>query len=223
MPIQVSLRKPEARMNLRFLLPALLVSITGAYAGGFGGPAAFRNGSPLPTGTDGTYQAIARATNLTGVMTWTISNGAQINSTSGADWVFFVDGQVLSGEIAAVIAEGRVAGVMNGGFSSAIPTNDDGTITLPLIFIVPGNAGAGEFNGTIDLNDPVAAFSGRGTISGTPARTDTIVFIQETTTGSPITTQSIAIPGSTLGSNEFKFRGTRVAVSTTTTSTTTTE
>lgn len=200
-------------MNLRFLLPALLVSISGAYAGGFGGPGPFRNGSPLPSGTDGTYQATARATNMTGVMSWTISDGVQVDTSTGADWVFFVDGQVLSGSISAVISDGRVAGVMNGGFSSQVPTNEDGSVTLPLVFIVPGNAGAGEFNGSINLDDPLAAFSGRGTISGTPARIDTIIFIRDPEgVATPVTVEPIPIPGSTLGSNEFKFRGTRVAV-----------
>ena len=63
------------------------------------GPPPFTNGSPLTTGTDGTYQAVAEGVNLTGVFSFVIRGGLQTSdqSTTINGWVFFVDGNIFQG------------------------------------------------------------------------------------------------------------------------------
>lgn len=198
----------------------LSVCVSEGHAGSFGGPAPFRNGSPLTSGTDGVYQCVASAKNVTGLISWQINNGVQTAATASNDWVMYIDGNVLSGQTEANVSQGKVAGVLDSSVGGALPTQDDGTLSLPLAYIVPGNAGAGRFTGKIDLNSPVAAINGSGEISGTPSRTDQIVFIFDPaslTVGTlfdPVTVTPIIIPGSTLGVVEFKIRGTRLSTST---------
>lgn len=219
-------------MNLRILFPALLLSLTSLHAGSFGGPGPFRNGSPLPSGTDGTYQGVATATNVTGLFTFQISNGVQTTTPTNNTWVFFVDGNVLTGGTQANISEGQVAGVLDPAVSTSLG-GEDNTLSGSVAFIVPGNSASGEFRGNIDLNSPVASFSGSGTLSGTPARTDQLVYIWDlsnfssitfgSSTFSPVFVEPIAIPGSSFPTTNFKFRGTRLNTSgSSTTSTTTT-
>ena len=64
-------------MKAAFSLLVLVATIGLARAGSFAGPPPFTNGSPLQSGTDGTYQAVASGTNLTGVFSFVISGGIQ--------------------------------------------------------------------------------------------------------------------------------------------------
>jgi len=214
------------KRSIAFLL--LAFSAATVHAGSFGGPPPFKNGSPLQSGTDGVYQAVASATNLTGLFSWTISDGVQTGGKTNNGWIFFVDGELLSGTTSANVSEDKVAGVLDAGFSNGIAQSANGTVTLPLIFVVPGNAGAGEFNGKIDLKSPIASFNGAGKLSGTPARVDQIVYVYDMSkftsisgAFNPVTITPVPIPGSSLGTIPFKFRGSRLTVSTTTTSTAT--
>lgn len=219
-------------MNLRILFPALLLSLSSLHAGSFGGPAPFRNGSPLPEGTDGRYQLVGTASNVTGIISFAIADGVQTASSADNQWVFFVDGQVLRGSTIANISQGKVAGILDSGIGS-IPTNEDGTVDLPIAYIIPGNAASGSFSGKINLNSAVAAMEGNGEISGLPAREDQILLItgdNDTTFFGTIngvlydiegaTYIPVVIPGSTLGNVDFKFRGTRLSQSTTSSSST---
>jgi hypothetical protein len=185
----------------------LFATLGPARAGGSFGPGPFRNGSPLVSGTDGVYECVATAKNATGIIRWQINNGAQTAATADNKWIMFVDGQVLSGQTSANISNGKVAGVLDTTVSGSLPTNDDGTISLPIVFVVPGNAGAGSFTGKIDLNSPIAAITGKGILTGTPARTDQIVFISEDFPY--VTIVPLTIPGSGLGDIKFKLRGSR--------------
>lgn len=199
------------------VLPLLCVASSPAFAGGFGGPPPFTNGSPLNSGTDGIYQAVATGVNLTGLFAFTISGGIQTSSSTNNKWVFFVDGQILTGTTQANISNDRVAGVLD----SVAGVTDFSS--LPVIINVPGNAAAGFFSGEIDLNSPIAAFHGEGALEGTPARTDQLIIVSESGFASTIV---IEVPGSDFPSSPFKFRGTRlstvpVAASATTTGTTT--
>ena len=63
--------------SLFLALSVILSGATGAFAGSFGGPGPFRNGSPLPTGTDGTYNASFQGENLSGVFRFSINSGTQ--------------------------------------------------------------------------------------------------------------------------------------------------
>jgi len=209
------------KRSIAFLL--LAFSATTVHAGSFGGPPPFKNGSPLQSGTDGVYQAVASATNLTGLFSWTISDGVQTAGQTNNSWIFFVDGEILSGTTAANISEDKVAGILDAGFSNGIAQTSNGTLTLPYVFVVPGNAGSGDFSGKIDLKSPTASFNGDGKLSGTPARTDQIVYIMggNSTIGTHVEVTPITIPGSSLGIVPFKFRGSRLSLSTTTTATAT--
>lgn len=198
-------------MKTAFSLLALISTIGFAHAGGFGGPPPFTGGSPLPTGVDGVYQAVASATNVTGLFTFSIVGGIQSNTPSANRWVFFVDGEVLSGNVSANISNDKVVGILDSGLNG-LKGDDSGQITLPMVVFVPGNAASGTFNGTIDLNSPIAAFEGEGVLSGTPARTDQIIFISEGSDVLPpsVLVTPVVIPGSTFDVTKFDFRGTRL-------------
>lgn len=199
-------------------LLVLLATIGLAHAGGFGGPPPFSNGSPLQSGTDGVYQAVASAVNLSGIFSFTISNGAQTTTPTNNGWVFFVDGQLLTGLVTAYVSTDKVDGILDSGFGTELPTDDDGTVPLPLAFVIPGNAAAGSFSGDIDLNSPIVPFSGEGQLEGIPGRVDQIVFITEPQVATEASTEAvtvtpITIPGSSFEAVEFTFRGTRVTTS----------
>jgi hypothetical protein len=90
-------------MKAALSLLCLIATMNFAFA--FAGPPPFTNGSPLITGTDGTYQATASGVNLTGVFSFVISGGLQTSTSSSVinSWVFFVDGQVVQGPVVAAI------------------------------------------------------------------------------------------------------------------------
>ena len=85
-------------MKAAFSLLVLVATISLARAGSFAGPPPFTNGSPLQSGTDGTYQAVASGTNLTGVFSFVISGGIQTSDSNAVinSWVFFIDGYSCS-------------------------------------------------------------------------------------------------------------------------------
>jgi len=208
-----------APMKSAFSLLVLIATIGLAHAGGFGGPPPFTNGSPLQSGTDGVYQAVASATNATGLFSFSIVGGVQTTTANVNKWVFFVDGNILSGSVVANVSNDQVTGVLDSGFSTGISTDEDGKLELPAVFVIPGNAAAGYFNGSIDLNSPIAAFSGEGSLQGTPKRDDQIVFISDSPVqqsefvSSFVTIETVTIPGSTFAVTPFKFRGTRLTTS----------
>jgi len=202
-------------MNLRSLSAALAlaVSLTAAQAGGFGGPPPFTSGSPLLSGIDGRYQAVASGNNLSGIITFIITDGIQTSSAFDNSWIFFIDGNILSGAASVNISGGKINGILDAGASDIDISPGD-------VVVIPGDAAAGRFNGTIDLNSPVAAFSGKGVLSGTPPRIDQIVYIWQGNIDftdlpddfSPVFVQPILIPGSSFPDTSFKVRGTRLSV-----------
>lgn len=184
-----------------FSLLAIFVAAT-AHAGGFGGPPPFTNGSPLPTGVDGSYQASARGNNLTGVFRFTYSGGNQTTDPSldatGSfvdpynDYVFFVDGLVYRGPVQANINVGAITGVLdNGGVN--IPSFFGNTTPGPLIAIIM----SGYFNGKGDNNSPIFAFKGTGLVK-------TSVYTTSSNSWAP-----------TGDSYKFKFTGVRNSINST--------
>lgn len=217
-------------MNLRILFFSVIVSAASVNAGSFGGPPPFTNGSPLPTGTDGTYQLVASASNVTGLISFRIADGVQTTNKGDNGWVFFVDGQVLTGTTQANISQGKVTGLLDSGVGN-LTTNADGTVNLPVSYIIPSNSGSGYFNGKIDLNSPIASIDGNGKITGTVAREDQLLLVtgddgtyfSGTINGQFVTIQGatyipLYIPASTLGDVSFKIRGSRLNVTTTSSS-----
>jgi len=198
-----------------------------ASAGSFGGPRPFTGGSPLVTGSDGVYQCVATGKNLTGIITWTIANGVQTSSGGNNNWFFFVDGQSLSGPTTANISDARVNGVLDSSITGAIDPDGDGQITLPLIYIAPGNAATGRFWGKVDFSSQLSAIDGNGELVGTPSRTDQIIIVSGNDSGAAaVSVTEFTIPGGDLPDTSFKLRGTRLssgsAASNTTTQPTTT-
>ena len=222
-------------MKAALSLLVLIATINFAHASA--GPPPFTNESPLTTGTDGTYQAIASGVNLTGVFSFVISGGLQTSdqSTTINGWVFFVDGNIFQGSVLAAISESKVLGILNGGSTTLPFETITNAITLPSAFIIANNTASGEFSGSISLNSPVGAFDGEGTLQGTPERTDQVLILNTATTTNVTTNFSgdgntvinivsevvvntnisqlsnIVIPGSGIPRTEFDFHGTRVS------------
>jgi hypothetical protein len=183
-------------MKAAFSLLVLVATINLARAGSFAGPPPFTNGSPLQSGTDGTYQAVAEGVNLTGVFSFVIRGGLQTSDQSATinGWVFFLDGNILQGSVVAAISEDDVVGILNGvGTTATIPTDTNGTVTLPTAIIIPSTTANGEFSGSISLNNPLAVFEGTGTLRGTPQRTDQLLVIGPATTNNFTTTTSNSV------------------------------
>ncbi|MCX7712199.1 MAG: hypothetical protein N2035_00810 [Chthoniobacterales bacterium] len=125
--------------NLLLLALSALLLSPAAYAGSLGGPAPFRNGSPISTGTDGTYNAAFRGQNLSGIFRFSIQEGSQtggivLPSISGPrpdpsqanaytvtvatyssrfnTWVAWYEGIAYRGLTDAAITQGTVSGVL---------------------------------------------------------------------------------------------------------------
>lgn len=191
-------------------LLALVATLSFAQAGGFGGPPPFTNGSPLVTGVDGSYQATARGTNLTGIFRFTYINGVQTSSPllpTGStvsnlitdpynDYVFWVEGLTYRGLVQANINTSNVAGVFDQGSANApVWADATGTSQTSLTILSLMN---GFFTGEIDQNSPYAYFDGTGEVQVWNQVTDE--------DGTSYLAQ---------GSNvRFKFSGVRVAIPT---------
>jgi hypothetical protein len=185
---------------------------------------------------------VATGTTLTGLFSWSINNGVQSSDTTNNSWIFFVDGNVMNGSIAANMSDGKISGILdpNGGSSGNIGQNigansTAGSTSAPntttynfvdstasanktAMYIIPGNEAGGYFNGKINLKSPTAAFSGKGQLQGTPARQDILVIINTGKTPAS-TTPPINIPASTVPDSKFTFRGTRLFTGSATTQT----
>jgi hypothetical protein len=159
-------------MKTVFSLLAVFATIGFAQAGGFGGPPPFTNGSPLISGVDGSYQATARATNLTGVFRFTYSGGRQTSSPQLPtgdtvtnlitdpynDYVFFVEGLAYRGLVQANVNTSQVAGVFDNG-SANVPVWGGEANGLGILSFL-----SGYFSGKMDQQSPYAAFSGEGEV-----------------------------------------------------------
>lgn len=195
-------------------LLAALAAASAAQAGSFG-PPPFSNGSPLVTGVDGSYQASARAQNVTGIFRFQYSSGIQTAASRENSWVFFVNGQVQRGTVTAAIGEGKVSGVLD-SLTAGTSTNSNGTIRLPIILLNANNASSGEFNGKMAKD---GSFSGKGQLLPAAAQQNQVVAISQetitTTTGAsyagPITITSTNYSSSagSIPPTVFKFRGVR--------------
>jgi hypothetical protein len=221
--------QPSLFMKLPVLCAfSLLATAAASFAGSFGGPGPWSDQSPLQSGIDGSYQATARGLNLTGVFRFAYENNVQSPVASANQYSFFVDGQVVTGGVVAAINGKNLAGVL-GGQDFSVPTNNNGSTELPLVFIVRGNRANGNFNGQMNLEDPMSAFNGKGKITPSPLETNTVILIQTNQgnfaiASSNITTADITaaqgnvsvvpfvIPGSNIPETDFTFEGVRTSV-----------
>jgi len=197
--------------KIAFILFNLLLSTLLAHAGNMFGPGPFRNGSPLVSGVDGTYQATARAENITGIFRFAYSGGSQTIDYNQNSWVFFREGRVLRGEVDTNINESSIAGVL----STATPRATNNQNALPLIITSRDDAAAGSFTGTLNLKSPNGAFSGSGIFQTAATYTETYTII---TTNGAGNIDHAAVPvtmggGANDFTNSFNFRGVRTSVS----------
>jgi hypothetical protein len=213
------------------MYPPLLVVVLSlaatavSYAGSFGGPGPWSDQSPLQSGIDGSYQATARGVNLTGVFRFAYQNNVQSPVSTANQYSFFVNGQVVTGGVTAAINGKNLAGVL-GGQDFSVPTNNSGSTELPLVFIVRGNRANGQFEGQMNLEDPMAAFNGKGNISPAPEETNTVILIQtnnvndalviidsnSSLASQDVTVTPFVIPGSNITPTDFTFEGVRTSV-----------
>ena len=165
-----------------------------SYAGNMFGSGPFRNGSPLITGVDGSYQATARSENVTGVIRFAYSSGTQTTTPNENAWVFFVHGRVCRGSVVANLNESKIEGILdeesattfqasNSTQSTNQTTNQTQTsnsLSLPYVQLFDSaNAASGTFSGKLNLKSPNGAFSGEGILEGALSSTSQVVGIAE--------------------------------------------
>ena len=207
--------------SLFFLSIALLVPVS--LAGNFG-PAPFRNGSPLVSGNDGTYQATARAENVTGIFRFAYSGGSQTGNPSQNNWIFFIEGQIQKGTVQANLSESSLDGILDS--ASSVSSSSNSTISLPYIVINQNNNSAGVFSGKLQQKSPNGAFSGQGTLQGLPNTPGEVFIIAEqsttvatvpptTTTRIDAFTEPFTLAGGDIHITSFRFRGVRTSTITT--------
>lgn len=217
---------------LTFLLASASLFPLAANAGNMFGPAPFRNGSPLVTGVDGSYQATARAENLMGIFRFAYAGGGQTANAGQNSWVFFVNGQILRGNVAAALDNSSLSGILDSE-SSGLSRDSNGSIVLPIYIFSGANSAAGSFQGKLSLKSPSGTFSGSGQLLPTPSSINQLTAIARDTiiigTGTnavtvlgPITSTNISYTnsGGSMVPVNFKFRGVRTSTTATTTQTT---
>ncbi len=212
------------------VLPAVILSLTlSAHAGNMFGPAPFRNGSPLVSGVDGTYQATARAENVTGIFRFAYSGGSQTSNQIQNSWIFFVAGRIQRGGVVANIDDSSIDGILDSqgiGLASSNAAQSNNSITLPYVIINQNNSSAGTFQGKINLKNPNGSFNGQGILQGVPRSTNQIIGVAEldalelnldgtTPAGSIyVSTSSITNAAGNLPITKFQFRGVRTSINT---------
>lgn len=135
---------------------ALFLAAATVHAGGFGGPPPFTNGSPLPDGVDGSYQASATAPNTTGIIRFKYMNGVQTTNVKENSYVFFVEGLTFTGNNSVAIRSGKISGVFEIG---ALPTPSPSSLANMTL--------SGHFTAKANQNSPIYYFTGQGEIRAT--------------------------------------------------------
>ncbi len=193
----------------------LLVSLCSlpftANAGNMFGPAPFRNGSPLVSGVDGTYQATASDTNIIGIFRFQYSEGSQTSSPTKNSWIFFREGRVMKGTVEAAIDGSSLSGIL--GQEAAKSGNPNTNATFPLILTTSTSDSLGNFNGKLNLKSPSGAFSGSGVLQSAAGGVTTYTFINTNNFGG-IESTNVPITNSVGAgfTNNFQFRGVRTSV-----------
>jgi hypothetical protein len=205
-------------MKFFLVLPAFILSTLSAQAGNMFGPAPFRNGSPLVSGVDGSYQATATDTNIIGIFRFQYSGGSQTSELKKNSWIFFREGQVMRGTVEAAINGSSVSGILAQQAAQSASTNTNAT--FPLILVSSSADSVGNFKGKLDLKSPSGAFSGSGVLQSLGSANLRYTVINTNSSGN-IVNQAINVnQGGAQGfTNSFQFRGVRTSVSSTGSST----
>jgi len=179
---------------------ALLLAVASVHAGGFGGPRPFTDQSPLTTGVDGAYTAIARGNNLSGVIRWNYASNRQTTGTpvfllNGVlsdvynEYVMFVNGLAYRGLDAVAINGPTISGVLDNG-GVVVPNSSDSSDTSDGLTVLTFLSG--YFNGNADLNSPEFWMKGDGKVQTWTTSTDSTTSV---TTSSPLATVNFSWTG----------------------------
>lgn len=141
------------KIRLLCLLATFVASMVNVHAGSFGGPPPFTNGSPLPTGVTGTYQASARGSGISGLILFSYNDNGNPSATGLNNYIFFVEGTIVSGGVQAAIMTNRLSGILE---TPAVPN-------VPPTLVNFDSLG-GYFSGKFNTNSPVYSFKGKGVL-----------------------------------------------------------
>ena len=141
---------------MRFLptLALFALAISTASAGSLFGPPPFTNGSPLPTGVQGSYQASAVGQGITGIIRFAYNSDGNPSALGNNDYIFFINGTIVTGQTDAAIMTNKIYGVLN--------TPDP--ITPPPTLSSFDSLG-GSFNAKINTKSPFYSFKGNGILA----------------------------------------------------------
>jgi hypothetical protein len=141
---------------MRFLptLALFALALSTASAGSLFGPPPFTNGSPLPTGVQGTYQASAVGQGITGIIRFAYNAQGNPEALGRNDYIFFVEGTILTGQTNAAILTNTISGILN---------TPDAFIVPPVFFFF--DSLGGNFNAQINTKSSNYAFRGSGVLS----------------------------------------------------------
>lgn len=151
---------------MRFLptLALFALAISTASAGSLFGPPPFSNGSPLPTGVQGSYQASAVGQGITGIIRFAYNSDGNPSALGNNDYIFFVNGTIVTGETDAAIMTNKIYGVLNTPDAipqPPVPFPNEFNNRLSNIFDCLG----GSFNAKINTKSSTYSFKGNGVLS----------------------------------------------------------
>ena len=140
---------------MRFLptLALFALTLSTASAGSLFGPPPFTNGSPLPTGVQGSYQASAVGQGITGIIRFSYNAQGNPNTTGLNNFIFFINGTIVTGQTQASIMTDKTYGIL-----------------ITQAVVLPPNLAAftstgGSFNAKINTKSPNYSFQGNGVLA----------------------------------------------------------
>ncbi|MEI6278742.1 MAG: hypothetical protein WCQ16_05080 [Verrucomicrobiae bacterium] len=125
--------------------------VASAHAGSFGGPTSLNTSNV--TGAVGRYQATARGNSLTGIIRFSYDANGNPSATTARDYIFFIDGMIVTGSVDAAIMGSKLAGILENGTVAAVS---------PLLagYRVDG----GSFTAKFDTGSANYFFKGKGNL-----------------------------------------------------------
>jgi len=142
--------------SMKILFNILILSLLGfsnVNAGALFGPPPFTNGFPLPSGATGTYQASAVGNGITGIIRFSYNSEQNPSALGYNDYIFFVNGTIVSGATQVAIMDNRISGVLNLPNTPTTPPTDGFFDSL-----------GGFFNAKIQQNSSFYSFKGSGAL-----------------------------------------------------------
>jgi hypothetical protein len=137
-------------MKRSFAALLAVFATVSAHAGSFGGPTSLSTSTN--TTAEGTYQATARGTTISGIIRFAYDADGNQSATTNTV-VFFVDGIIATGTADVAIMGKKIAGIITSNTTSTEnPTVEQINVT------------GGSFSATIKSNSANYAFKGNGNL-----------------------------------------------------------